>query len=171
MPCGTVLWHAQHSTGRAWVRGIRWRPRIPAKQATTVTHRHAPTWEIVRGDCIQAMKDMTRSGRSFHSIVTDPPFHLTESQRRFVTGNADRPKSAKASKAERMGSGHPTVKPLALVRWLVRMVTPPGGTVLDPFAGTGTTGEAALLEGHSSVLVEMDGQYQEDLVRRMRDVA
>lgn len=42
---------------------------------------------------------------------------------------------------------HPTVKPVALMRWLVRLVTPPGGLVLDPFAGSGTTGVAALLEG------------------------
>jgi DNA modification methylase len=48
------------------------------------------------------------------------------------------------------------VKPLGLMRWLVRLVTPPGGTVLDPFAGTGTTGQAAALEGFRCVLVERD---------------
>ena len=42
------------------------------------------------------------------------------------------------------------------MRWLVRLVTPPNGVVLDPFAGTGTTGEAALIEGFRSVLVERD---------------
>lgn len=47
------------------------------------------------------------------------------------------------AKADRAGSKHPTVKPVALMRWLVRLVTPPGGTVLDPFAGSGTTGAAA----------------------------
>ena len=41
---------------------------------------------------------------------------------------------------------HPTVKPLALMRWLVRLVVPPGGGVLDPFAGSGTTGIACALE-------------------------
>lgn len=49
-----------------------------------------------------------------------------------------------------------TVKPLALMRWLVRLVTPPGGTILDPFAGTGTTGQAAELEGFRVVLIERD---------------
>ena len=49
---------------------------------------------------------------------------------------------------------HPTVKPLGLMRWLVRLVTPPGGVVLDPFAGSGTTGEAAHLEGFDSILIE-----------------
>lgn len=75
--------------------------------------------------------------------------------------------SAKASKKERQGSKHPTVKPVALMRWLVRMVTPPGGTVLDPFAGTGTTGEAAVREGFKCVMVEMDEAYQEDIEGRM----
>ena len=46
---------------------------------------------------------------------------------------------------DRIGSRHPTIKPLDLMQYLVRLVTPPGGLVLDPFAGTGTTGEAACL--------------------------
>lgn len=50
---------------------------------------------------------------------------------------------AKADATDRLGSKHPTVKPLDLMQYLCRLVTPPGGTVLDPFAGTGTTGEAA----------------------------
>jgi site-specific DNA-methyltransferase (adenine-specific) len=74
---------------------------------------------------------------------------------------------AKASKAERDGSKHPTVKPLALMRWLTRLVTPPGGTVLDPFAGTGTTGEAAQLEGFDSILIERDADSVADIHRRM----
>ena len=77
---------------------------------------------------------------------------------------------AKASKTERRGSKHPTVKPVALMRWLVRMVTPPGGVVLDPFAGTGTTGEAAYLEGFDSVMVEMTEEYWSDIVNRMAAV-
>lgn len=69
---------------------------------------------------------------------------------------------AKASKKERPvidGVRHPTVKPLALMRWLVRLVTPPGGTVLDPFAGSGTTLEAAMLEGFDVVGVEREPRY------------
>jgi len=77
---------------------------------------------------------------------------------------------AKASKEDRAGSDHPTVKPLALMRWLVRMVTPPGGTVLDPFAGTGTTGQAALEEGMRAVMIEADDGYYADLRFRMAGV-
>lgn len=62
---------------------------------------------------------------------------------------------AKASKSDRgEGNNHPTVKPQALMRYLVRLVTPPGGTVLDSFAGSGSTGVACEAEGFKSVLVE-----------------
>src|SRR5690606_38596851 len=70
--------------------------------------------------------------------------------------------TAKAPKRERPnvdGVQHPTVKPLAIMRWLLRLVTPPGGTVLDPFAGSGTTIEAALIEGFDPIGVEMEADY------------
>ena len=62
---------------------------------------------------------------------------------------------------------HPTVKPLALMRHLVRLVTPPGGSVLDPFAGTGTTLEAALIEGFTAVGIEREAGYLELIKRRL----
>ena len=70
--------------------------------------------------------------------------------------------TAKAPKRERPNVGgvqHPTVKPLAIMRWLIRLVTPPGGVVLDPFAGSGTTIEAALIEGFDPVGIEMEADY------------
>ncbi len=54
---------------------------------------------------------------------------------------------------------HPTVKPTALMRYLVKLVTPPGGTVLDPFTGSGSTGKAAILEGFEFVGVELTEDY------------
>lgn len=75
--------------------------------------------------------------------------------------------SAKASKADRAGSSHPTVKPVSLMRYLCKLVTPPGGTVLDPFAGSGTTGEAALREGFCAVLIEAETKYVSDIRARM----
>ncbi|HEX8500756.1 MAG TPA: DNA methyltransferase [Pyrinomonadaceae bacterium] len=63
---------------------------------------------------------------------------------------------AKASKEERRGGNHPTVKPVALMRHLVRLVTPPGGRVLDPFAGTFKTGEACVFEGFDFVGIDLD---------------
>jgi hypothetical protein len=70
---------------------------------------------------------------------------------------------AKPSRAERNAGTdrniHPTVKPLDLMRWLVRLVTPPDGVVLDPFAGSGTTLAAAILEGLDCLGVEMTDDY------------
>ena len=54
---------------------------------------------------------------------------------------------------------HPTVKPLALMQYLIRLITPPGGTVLDPFAGSGTTGIAAINEGFRYLLIEREEDY------------
>jgi len=76
--------------------------------------------------------------------------------------------SAKADSEDRIGSKHPTVKPIDLMQYLVRLVTPPGGTVLDPFAGTGTTGEAAWREGFDAILIERELEYQNDIAERMR---
>jgi hypothetical protein len=62
---------------------------------------------------------------------------------------------------------HPTVKPVALMRWLVRLVTPPGGVVCDPFLGSGTTGIAAVLEDMGFVGIEQSAEYLEIARRRI----
>jgi DNA modification methylase len=59
----------------------------------------------------------------------------------------------------RVSNTHPTVKPRALMAWLCRLITPPGGTVLDPFAGSGSTGVAALLEGFRFIGCEREPEY------------
>jgi DNA modification methylase len=56
-------------------------------------------------------------------------------------------------------NNHPTVKPTALMRYLCRLITPAGGTVLDPYMGSGSTGKAAMLEGFSFVGCEIDDNY------------
>jgi DNA modification methylase len=67
---------------------------------------------------------------------------------------------AKASKRDRdEGNNHPTVKPTDLMRYLCRLVTSPGGTVLDPFMGSGSTGKAAMLEGFGFIGIERDPEY------------
>jgi site-specific DNA-methyltransferase (adenine-specific) len=75
---------------------------------------------------------------------------------------------AKATADERIASKHPTVKPIALLRWLARMICRPDGVILDPFAGTGTTGEAAVCEGMRAVLIEREEDSQADIHRRMK---
>jgi DNA modification methylase len=66
------------------------------------------------------------------------------------------------------GVAHPTVKPLDLMQWLVRLVTPVGGTVLEPFAGSGTTVEACLREGFDCIAVEREAKYFPLIARRVQ---
>lgn len=75
--------------------------------------------------------------------------------------------SAKADAEDRLGSEHPTVKRVDLMRHFVQLVTPPGGTVLDPFAGSGTTGVAAFGSGFNAVLIERDDGYVADIRRKL----
>lgn len=75
---------------------------------------------------------------------------------------------AKADASERRDSKHPTVKPVALMRYLVRLVTPIGATVLDPFCGSGTTLEAAMLESCKAIGIELNPEYCADAVERLR---
>lgn len=73
----------------------------------------------------------------------------------------------KAAKADRAGSDHPTVKPITLIQWLSRLVTPPGGTILDPFAGTGTGLVAARREGFNAVGIEQHPEYAATIRKRI----
>jgi site-specific DNA-methyltransferase (adenine-specific) len=72
--------------------------------------------------------------------------------------------TAKASRQDRNVGGladntHPTVKPTELMRWLIRLVTPPGGIILDPFGGSGSTGLAARAENVRCILIEREPEY------------
>src|SRR5690606_33098051 len=82
---------------------------------------------------------------------------------------------AKASRSERTMGGkvennHPTVKPIKLMRYLCRLITPPGGTVLDLFAGSGTTLIAAVQEGFSVIGIEREPEYCEIIRKRMAEL-
>ncbi len=76
--------------------------------------------------------------------------------------------SSKADKADRADSKHPTVKPVDLLRWLCQLITPPGGHILDPFAGSGTTGEAAMLLGMNCTLIDADAKHASDIEHRIK---
>jgi DNA modification methylase len=67
--------------------------------------------------------------------------------------------SSGKSLARARANVHPTVKPIDVMRWLVRLVTPPGGLVLDPFTGSGSTGCAAVLEGRRFIGIEREEKY------------
>jgi site-specific DNA-methyltransferase (adenine-specific) len=79
--------------------------------------------------------------------------------------------SAKAGASDRLSSKHPTVKPVDLMAYLCRLVCPPGGTVLDPFAGSGSTGMACMREGFRAILIEREVEYVADIERRIDHVS
>jgi hypothetical protein len=110
---------------------------------------------------------VTASNRIYgqHSGYPDPNVYQpnTGSAARFFY-------CAKASRSERGdGNTHPTVKPLALMRYLVRLIAPPNGLVLDPFTGSGTTGIAAIREGMRFLGIEQSAEYAELAERRIRE--
>lgn len=105
----------------------------------------------------EEIKERTKNGRWPANIIHDG---LEDDWARYFY-------CAKASKKEKGDSGHPTVKPLELVKYLVRLITPKDGIVLDPFAGTGTTGEAAILEGRKYYLIEKTEKYMEYIEKRI----
>ena len=89
-------------------------------------------------------------------------------ERNLDTGTAARFfYSAKATAADRAGSAHPTVKPQALMRYLCTMATPPGGRILDPFAGSGSTLQAAAECGFHATGIELDPAYLDDIRARL----
>jgi DNA modification methylase len=85
-------------------------------------------------------------------------FEVRELQTHGERGQGPLPQQTPSGTTPR-ANHHPTVKPLALMRYLVRLVTPPGGRVLDPFVGSGTTGCAAVLEGFDFIGIERDAEY------------
>jgi DNA modification methylase len=77
------------------------------------------------------------------------------------------PKAPTNERPTANGVAHPTVKPLDLMRWLVRLVTPPGGLVLEPFAGSGTTAEACIHEHMRCIAIEREADYLPLIVNRL----
>lgn len=81
--------------------------------------------------------------------------------RKEGSAGMDNPRAGSGRTAKQVKNYHPTVKPISVLRWLTRLVTPPGGIVLDPFMGSGSCGIAAKLEGFEYVGIEMNPDYAE----------
>lgn len=73
----------------------------------------------------------------------------------------------RTKRSDEVGNNHPTVKPVELMKYLIKLVTPPGGIVLDPFNGSGSTGMAAVELGHEYVGIELDANYVEIAKKRI----
>lgn len=91
--------------------------------------------------------------------VKTPPKAYVQFQ--TANGTSGKPSSISEGRNTEYRNTHPTVKPTDLMRYLCRLVTPPGGTVLDPFMGSGSTGRGAVLEGFNFIGIEMMPEYFE----------
>ncbi|MDD5049985.1 MAG: DNA methyltransferase [Methanoregulaceae archaeon] len=144
-------------------------------------------WDCVEGCAVRLIAEQSghlKTNKGTYRTDRDPAGHIImekSNKKGYVCSGGDEGTAArfflqidpdplfycaKASRAERtaggtVGCSHPTVKPLKLMRYLVRLVTPPGGTVLDPFAGSGTTLIAAKEEGFNFIGIELEPEYVE----------
>ncbi|AER47627.1 DNA methyltransferase [Mycobacterium phage DS6A] len=148
MPCSTPANILQHGTGGLHIGACR----VGDHSYDGHPDRQGGRWPT------NVLLDEAAAGELGRQHADAPPFFPTF---RYT---------AKAASSERPRVGdvmHPTVKPLELMRWLVRLVTPPNGVVLEPFAGSGTTIEAALAEGKRVVGIERDDTYLRLIAARL----
>jgi site-specific DNA-methyltransferase (adenine-specific) len=157
---------AKHGTGALQIDAARV-PRHEGGQGfwpanVALAHRTGCRPGHCQPDCPATLMDTEpRPGREISRL-----FYASKANRREREAGCERlPLHAAAIYPRGAGSvrlvrnTHPTVKPLELMRWLARLLCPPGGTVLDPFIGSGSTGAACVLEGRRFVGIERDGRY------------
>lgn len=150
---------ARYGTGMLNIDGNRI-PHLDEADLARSVARNPGRTDLYGGDVYGAGRSqqiVRLDGRTPTNVIVDEAaaIALGEYARYFYV--------AKAPAAERPKVGevtHPTVKPLSLMRHLVRLATPEGGTVLDPFAGSGTTAEACLLEGFDVLAIEREPSYR-----------
>jgi site-specific DNA-methyltransferase (adenine-specific) len=154
-----------HGTGALQIDAARV-PRYDGGRGfwpANIAFSHTPRCRRVRcqSDCPAALIDREpRPGTGISRL-----FYTPKANRREREAGCERLPLSEVPIYPHSGSArvvhniHPTVKPLELMRWLTRMICPPGGTVLDPFAGSGSTGAACVLEGRRFVGIERDERY------------
>ena len=128
--------------------------------------------EYVKNKIKKAIDKSNKLGRWPANIIIDgsdevvnifPVYNKKSSSRFFY--------SAKADKKDRANSNHPTIKPIKLIEWLITLVTPPNGIILDPFAGSGTTGQAAQNLNIKCILMEREEEYINDIKNRIKNIS
>jgi site-specific DNA-methyltransferase (adenine-specific) len=151
--------------------------QFPAKRGNSVNTAFASGQETAGG--ARGMGDSGGASRFFYvakASKRDRNEGLEELEATSAGEMVDRVEGSAGMDSPRAGAGrtsgaknfHPTVKPTALMRYLIKLVTPPGGVVLDPFTGSGSTGKAALLDGFQFVGVELTEEYLPIIEGRLR---
>lgn len=149
----------------------------PAKRGQAVNTSFASGQETEGG--MRKMGDSGSAARFFYCAKTnkkDRDEGLDDMPDIPASEMVDRIEGSAGMNSPRAGAGrtsggknnHPTVKPTELMRYLCRLVTPPNGTVLDPFCGSGSTGKAAVLEGFNFVGIEQEAEYADIAKARIR---
>ncbi|MCA3270262.1 MAG: site-specific DNA-methyltransferase [Thalassospira sp.] len=181
--CGTVAENVQtYGTGALNIDGCRVGRDADDVSGWSQTGSKASENRAMSGGNYARDAKPDAEGRWPANLIHDGGEFLGEQARFFYCAKAskrDRDEGLDAFKPKArptMGSGiggqpdqakpnnrnvHPTVKPTDLMRYLCRLVTPPGGTVLDPFMGSGSTGKAAMLEGFNFIGIEREAEYIE----------
>jgi site-specific DNA-methyltransferase (adenine-specific) len=153
-------------------------PRAPGQQGDLRGHSRDRASLGIYGDMgaardASARRDHGSAARFFYCAKAtreDRNDGLESRGRPAVAAGATMRDREKADWPARNGNHHPTVKPTELMRYLCRLVTPRGGLVLDPFAGSGSTGRAAVMEGFQFAGIELDPEYAAIAEARIRAV-
>ncbi len=140
----------------------RWPPNVlldPTAAAELDRQSGRLTSGLYKPEHADSGKDAGTYGAMTGRERTAPTYGDSGGASRFFPVFRYEPKAPTYERPRDDSAAHPTVKPLDLMRWLVRLVTPPGGLVLDPFAGSGTTAEACVVEGLRCVTIEREPTY------------
>ena len=141
-----------------------WPPNV------VLSHQPGCETAVCQSDCVtRLIDDIAARERSSGSPSFSRLFYAAKAARAEREAGCER-LEARVSPIFSHGDGtprarsnlHPTVKPISLMRWIVRLVVPPGGVVLDPFSGSGSTGIAAVLEGRQFVGIEREPRVRPD---------
>ncbi len=163
--------NGRHMEDRPWVKR-RIEQGLPSRPATPDKGLGRFPANLIHDGSDEVADLLGNAARFFYcakASANERDAGLTIEPKAGIRSNAER--SSEAEKTKARINNHPTVKPVALMRYLVRLVTPPGCVVLDPFMGSGTTGVACALEGMQFVGIEQDPAYVEIAQQRIAAAA
>jgi SAM-dependent methyltransferase len=153
-----------HGTGAINVDGCR----VGDEELPEMIAGQARVGTFERGEMVTPARVGRWPANVTHDGSDEPCGLLGDAARFFYSPKADAEDRNEGLPRD-MRNTHPTVKPVDLMRWLVKLITPPGGLVLDPFMGSGSTGKAALLDGFDFIGVDLDPKHVAIAEARLRN--
>ncbi len=166
--CESILAHIHKSGGR-WPPNVLLSPETAAKLGDKASY--FPVFDYGDEDRFFYAPKASREEREAGCEHLPGRTGAEAVDREEGSAGQQNPRAGAGRTATTVKNHHPTVKPVSLMRWLCRIITPPGGLVLDPFAGSGTTGIAAVSEGFDFVGVELDPDHHAIAMARIEHAA